>query len=76
MKILYLFSKAFSLDKIKFDFDQLQDENTILSTWGAWTSDRIGRLGETVYWNALAYSLHGNMEAGGTQEPEFTEKSR
>ena len=56
--------KDLPLDKIKFDFDQLQDENTILSTWGAWTSDRIGRLGETVYWNALAYSLHGNREAG------------
>ena len=51
------------LDKMAYDFDQFPEEDWLISRY-AWSRDRIRSVGEAVKWNALAYSLLGDVEAG------------
>ncbi len=50
------------VDELIFDLDQFPDE-TWLPTWSAW-GEHIYPTGDAVYWNALAYSFHGDLTAG------------
>ena len=50
------------VESLVFDLDQFPDENW-LATWSAW-GRHIYHTDAALRWNALAYSLHGDREAG------------
>ena len=54
--------KNLPVESLVFDLDQFPDE-TWLPTWAAWGS-HIYPTGDAVFWNALAYTFHGDREAG------------
>ncbi|HLU90764.1 MAG TPA: hypothetical protein VKZ51_13080, partial [Cyclobacteriaceae bacterium] len=50
------------VESLIFDLDQFPDEDW-LPTWAAWGS-RIYHTAEALRWNAMAYTFHGDKEAG------------
>ncbi|MHB9029636.1 MAG: hypothetical protein ACYC9O_12785, partial [Candidatus Latescibacterota bacterium] len=54
--------KRSPLESVYYIFEQMPDENA-MPTWDVWVG-RQGTWGGAVYANALAYSLHGDREAG------------
>src|SRR5690606_41664736 len=50
------------VESLIFDLDQFPDE-VWLPTWAAWGS-RIYHTAEALRWNAMAYTFHGDKEAG------------
>ena len=57
------FRTDFPLERMKYDFDQFPDENWLVTRY-SWSRNRITLVGESVYWNALAWSLLDDRAAG------------
>lgn len=51
------------LDKMVYDFDQFPEEDWLVTRY-SWSRERITHVGEAVRWNALAWSLLDDREAG------------
>ena len=51
------------VDKMVYDFDQFPEEDWLVTRY-SWSRERITHVGESVRWNALAWSLLDDREAG------------
>lgn len=53
----------YPVNRMVYDFDQFPKENWLVTRY-SWSLDRIRTVGDAAYWNALAYSLLGDSDAG------------
>lgn len=57
------YRENYPLENMVFDFDQFPEEDWLVSRY-SWSRNRIRSVGTSVYWNALAYCLLGDTQAG------------